>query len=390
MRQYVILGQGIAGATAAEEIRKRDPDGSITALTEENLPFYWRLKLNEYISGEWDEDKLVAKNLQWYKDSRIDLKLKTRVVNADPKSKTIVTDAGEEIPYDLLLVATGAHSFVPPIQGVEKRGTFALRSVQDARDIREAAKNTEDAVLVGGGLLGLETAYALKKLGIRCRVVEFFPRLLPRQLDHEGALILQRIMEDMGLSFHLGAVTKEILGEDRVRGILLESGDTVEGGMVIISAGVRPNLEVAGFLGLDADKGVKVDDRLRTSVPEVYAAGDVVEHRGKLFGIWPAAMEQGKIAAANMCGGDETYEGTIMANTLKVVGIDLASAGDIDAENERESRVVKDRQLYKKVVFEDNTVVGCILLGDLAEFAKIKKMMDEKQDVSGIKDSILS
>jgi nitrite reductase (NADH) large subunit len=159
--------------------------------------------------------------------------------------------------------------------------------------------------------------------------------------------------------------------------------------MVIISAGVRPNLELAEPLGLDHEKGIKVDEHLGTSQPDIYAAGDVAEFRGMPYGIWPAAMEQGKIAGVNMAGGDMTYDGTTMANTLKVVGVDLASAGNIDAENKLESRVVTDDKVYKKIVIENDQIVGCIMLGDTKGFNKITKMMSEKQDVSQIKDQIL-
>ena len=244
-------------------------------------------------------------------------------------------------------------------------------------------------VLIGGGLLGLEAGNALRKLGKKIMVVEFFPRLLPRQLDVDGAKRLQGIMERLGFSFRLGAKTEEIMGDDRVSGVLLEGGESLSSRMVIVSAGVRPNLELAEPLGLDHEKGIKVDEYLGTSQSDIYAAGDVAEFRGMPYGIWPAAMDQGKIAGVNMAGGDMTYDGTTMANTLKVVGVDLASAGNIDAENKLESRVVTDDKVYKKIVIENDQIVGCIMLGDTKGFNKITKMMSEKKDVSQIKDQIL-
>ena len=219
--------------------------------------------------------------------------------------------------------------------------------------------------------------------------MEFFPRLLPRQLDVYGAKRLQEIMEKMGFSFRLGAKTEEIKGDERVKGVVLEGGETLPASMVIISAGVRPNLELTEHLDLDTDKGVMVDGHLRTNQPDIYAAGDVAEFRGMPYGIWPAAMEQGKIAGINMAGGDMIYEGTTMANTLKVVGVDLASAGNIDAENEFKSSVVKDEKVYKKIVMENEQIIGCIMLGDTKGFNKITKAMSEKQKVSEIKDLIL-
>lgn len=389
MKKYFIIGNGVAGTTAAESIRKNDPEGPITVVTDEALPFYYRIRLNEFMSGDLQEEALVAKKEQWYRDHGIDLSLGTPITGAEPEKKVVVTADGREFPYDVLLVAVGSHSFVPPIKGADKKGVFALRSIQDARDIVTWSKGLDDVILIGGGLLGLEAGNALRKLGKRIMVVEFFPRLLPRQLDVDGAGRLQAVMEDMGFSFRLGAKTEEITGEDQVTGVRLEGGETLSASMVIISAGVRPNLELADALGLEKDKGIKVDEQLRTSRPDVYAAGDVAEFRGVPYGIWTAAMEQGKIAGINMAGGAASYDGTTMANTLKVVGIDLASAGDIDAEKKFESQVVQDEKVYKKIVIEDNHIIGCIMLGDTRGFQKVTAMMSDKQDISGIKTEIL-
>lgn len=390
MTDYLIVGNGAAGTHAAEAIRKRDVNGHITMATEEDLLFYYRIRLNEYISGDLPEVDLVVKQAQWYEDRNIDLKTNTRITGADPEKKVLTNADGLRLGYDVLLIATGSHAFVPPIKGSEKPGVFSLRSVQDARNISEWAGNVEAVVLIGGGLLGLEAGNALVKLGKKVTVVEFFPRLLPRQLDADGAKRLQVIMEGMGFSFRLGAKTQEIAGEDAVNGVLLEGGETLTTEMVVISAGVRPNLELAEPLGLNNDKGIQVDEHLRTNQAHIYAAGDVVEFRGMPYGIWPAAIEQGKIAGNNMAGGDLRYEGSTMANTLKVVGVDLASAGNIDAEKELDSRVFTTDTVYKKIVLENDRIVGCIMLGDTRGFNAVTKAMGEKKDVSGVKDEILS
>lgn len=390
MTDYLVVGNGIAGTTAAENIRKQDKEGRITIVTDEDVPFYSRIRLNEYLSGDMAEKELVAKGEDWYQEHHITLKLNTRVSGAIPGENILLTKDNEKIGYDMLLLATGSHSFIPPIKGSEKKGVFALRSVRDAREISSWAAGVEDVVLIGGGLLGLEAGNALRRLGKRVTVVEFFPRLLPRQLDVDGAGRLQKIMEGMGFSFRLGAKTEAIQGVDGVDGVQLEGGETLPARMVIISAGVRPNMELAQNLGLEHDKGIKVNERLITSNLHIYAAGDVAEFKGMPYGIWPAAMEQGKIAGANMAGGDMVYQGTTMANTLKVVGVDLASAGNIDAENALESRIVTDDTVYKKVVLEKDRVVGCIMLGNTKGFGRITKAMAEKLDMSGVKEEILS
>ncbi len=390
MRNYLIIGNGVAGTTAAENIRKQDKEGKVTLVTDEDIPFYYRIRLNEYLSGEITEQDLVARKEQWYKDRGINLILNTCISGVVPKEKAVVTEDNQRLSYDSILIATGSHSFIPPIKGAGKKGVFSLRNIRDARDISAHANGIKDVVIIGGGLLGLEAGKALTESGKKVTVVEFFPRLLPRQLDAEGAKRLQSIMEKIGFSFRLGAKTEEITGDDRVSSVLLEGGEDLFTKMLIISAGVRPNLELATPLGLDHDKGIKVDEHLRTSQPHIYAAGDVAEFRGVPYGIWPAAMEQGKIAGTNMGGGDLTYQGTTMANTLKVVGVDLASAGDIDAENKLESRVFTDGKIYKKVVMENDRIVGCIMLGDTTGFNDIIKAISEKRNVSQVKDRILA
>jgi len=389
MTDYLILGNGVAGNTAAEHIRNRDTSGRITIVTDEDIPFYWRIRLNDYIAGDITEGTLLSKRPQWYEKQKIDLRLETRAIGANPDGRRIYTADGSEIPYHKLLVATGSHSFTPPIRGSDMEGVFTLRNVRDARAIIDRVKETDGAVLIGGGLLGLETGNALRKLGKAVAVVEFFPRLLPRQLDVAGARKLQDIMEAMGFSFHLGAKTKEIQGERKAGAVVLEDGQEIPAPMVIVSAGVRPNLEPAQALGLECDKGIKVDEHLRTNREGIYAAGDVIEFKGRPYGIWPAAMDQGKIAGINMSGGNAVYTGTTMATTLKVAGVALASAGDIDAENRLESRVRSNADVYKKIALEGDRITGCIMLGDTKGFNRITRAMSENKDVSGIKDRIL-
>ncbi len=388
MGGYLIIGNGVAGTTAAENIRKIDEKSDIRIITDEDVPFYYRVRLNEFISGEIDQQDLVVKSPQWYEKHNITLMLKTSIVGSDDGDKAVLNKDGEKVYYDRLLIATGSHSFIPPIIGSEKKGVFTLRSIQDARVIAAYAKGIDEVVLIGGGLLGLEAGNALRKQGKHVTVVEFFPRLLPRQLDVAGAKRLESVMTEMGFTFRLGAKTQEISGDKQVEGVFLEGGERLPAKMVIISAGVRPNIDLAKSLGIDYDKGIKVDKHLKTNQPDIYAAGDVAEFRGMPYGIWPAAMEQGKIAGVNIAGGDIVYEGTTMSNTLKVVGIDLASAGNIDAENEYESRIVNNDDIYKKLVIDNNHIIGCIMLGDTNAFSKITKAMSENKDVNQINDVI--
>jgi nitrite reductase (NADH) large subunit len=390
MKKYLIVGNGVAGTTAAENIRKNDPTGEITIVTEEKLPFYYRIRLPDFLCGEVDESGLVAKKKEWYQEKNITLRLSTKITGGSLKDKTLRSSNGEKIRFDRLILANGSTPNVPAISGSDKKGVFTLHYIQDAKDIISHAGCCKKAVLIGGGLLGLEAGNGLKKLGLEITVVEFFPRLLPRQLDGEGGHRLQNILEDRGFSFRLDAKTSTIEGNDEVKGVTLENGEIIAADMVVISAGVNPKLDLAMQLGLDCNRGIKVDKQMRTSHPDVYAAGDIVEFAGRTYGIWPAAMEQGKIAGTNISGGDVTYEGTILSSILKVVGIDLASAGEIDNENRYDSKIVASETIYKKVVIDNNKVVGCIMLGDRKNFNRINKAISTGEDILSELDSLLA
>jgi nitrite reductase (NADH) large subunit len=378
MKKYLIIGNGTAGTTAAENIRKRDASGQITIVTEEDFPYYYRIRLNDFICGEISENKLLAKSAEWYAEKKINLLTGVRITSGNPAKQEVVTARGEALPYDALLIATGSHSFVPPIPGAELPGVFTLRSISDAGKIIKHAQGSRNVVLIGGGLLGLEAGNALRKIGKKITVVEFFPRLLPRQLDQKGADKLTAIMEAMGFSFRIGASTQEIYGEASVEKVLLAGGESLAADMVLLSAGVRPNLELAKLFNLKTSKGIVVDSQMRTSQPGIFAAGDVAEFNGVLYGIWPAATQQGKIAGAVMAGGSESYAGTTMANKLKVAGIELASAGEVDSDNKYESHLEEAVDVYKKFVINNNRLIGVIMLGDTKDFAKMTKAIADQ------------
>jgi nitrite reductase (NADH) large subunit len=290
-------------------------------------------------------------------------------------------------PYDRLLIATGGISFVPPIPGSDRKGVFTLRTIRDADEIIAYAEGVKKVVLIGGGVLGLEAGNSLRKTGHEVTVVEFFPRLLPRQMDPEGAGVLKAQMEGMGFKFYLGAKSKEIFGDEGAKGLRLEDGTEIDGDLIIVSAGVRPQAALCKSLGLTISKGVAVNDRMETEIKDIYAAGDLIEHRGMFYGIWPAAQKQGETAGINMAGGNALYEGTTMSNMLKVVGIDLAAAGDIDADGKLESIVHKDesKYIYRKLVIKDNVIAGCILYGDISGYQKILRAINEKRNIQDIK-----
>ncbi len=389
--KYVVIGNGVAGTTAAANIRKMDSEGRITIISDEPYPFYSRIRLMEFLSGDVDENGLIIRKEPWYEENKIDLILNTAVTLIDANKKEVITSFGNVIKYDRLLLATGGQSFVPPIPGADKDGVFTLRTLKDAIAIRKYAEKTNQRVLlIGGGVLGLETGNGLRKAGNYITVIEFFPRLLPRQMDPAGAEILKAQMEKMGFRFYLGVKSKEIIGKDKAEALLLEDGRSLDCDMIIISAGVRPNTGLAQKLGLSIEKGLKVNGRMETGIQDIYAAGDLIQHNDIYYGIWPAAEKQGEVAGINMAGGIITYQGTTISNILKVAGIDLMAAGDIDAEGKKESIVISDidKFIYKKLVIENNIIIGTILYGDIKDRKKILKAIENKTDISRIKKEL--
>jgi len=391
MKRYLIIGDGVAGARAAVKIREADQKGEIHIFTEEAYPFYYRVRFPEFVAGEVTIQNLTIHTKEWYQGKEIAIHLEEGITEVNASKKQVTSQKGKTYAYDLLLIATGGNAFVPPIKGTEKKGVFTLRLMKDATGIKEFSGGVKQAILVGGGLVGLETGGALLKRGIKVAVIEHNPRILPRQMDPGGAKILQGKMESMGVSFFLNADSEEIFGKETVEGLRLKDGRTAEGQMVIISAGVKPNIKLAQAMGLETKNGILVNDRLETKIEGLFAAGDVAEHRGRVYGIWPAAQRQGETAGVNMAGGSVLYERTVVSNTLKVVGIDLTASGDIDAEGKLECVVKSNREknLYRKVTFKEDKIVGCILLGNIKGNFEILNAIEKQVNVKDLKNLIL-
>jgi nitrite reductase (NADH) large subunit len=388
MNRYVIVGNGVAGATAADKIRALDPDGPITIFSEEAQSFYYRVRLPEVVSGKVDIGQITIHPNEYYQEKNMDLRLGRRVVNVDPDARKVEDDNGDQTNFDQLLLAAGARSFIPPVKGIEKDGVFALRSYDDARNIAERCDRVESAVLVGGGLLGLEAGNGLAQRGKTVHVVEFFDRLLPRQMDPAGAAKLQKFLEARGFRFYLGAKASEVLGDTVVEGLSLEDGRTIDGGLVLFSAGIRPNLDLAKNMGLETDKGVKVDNRLQTSKDGIFAAGDLIEHNERIYGVWPAARTQGMVAGENMAGGNAEYTGTVMANSLKVVGVDLTAGGDIDPDGKLQAAVYEDHTSYRKIVLDQGKIKGFIFYGTTQGIRETEAALADGRDVSHLADAM--
>ncbi|MFW6117044.1 MAG: NAD(P)/FAD-dependent oxidoreductase [Thermoproteota archaeon] len=388
-----MVGCGVAGFTAARKISQSNPQTDISIYTGEGHPYYPRPRLYEVLSGEVEPREIYMFSKQWYEDRDIHVYTKSEAVEINTEKKEMILKDGSKVNYDKLLLANGAHPFVPPIKGAEKEGVFTLRSIHDALSIKEYAEKTVKAIVMGGGLLGLEFAASLNRSGQEVSVLEINSRLLHRQLDEDGADVLKDRIESLGIEIKLGVKTEEILGGKKFSGVALDDGREVPGDLLLISAGVRSNINLPKESGIEVNRGVLVNEYLETSVKDIFAAGDVAEFEGRVYGIIPAAVEQAGIAAENILEEEKrTYEGTIPSNTLKIVGIDLTSIGIVNPEEPRYEEIKKiDREkgVYKKLVLEEGKIVGAIVLGEMKGAASIKRLIEQKIDVTDYKHSIL-
>ncbi len=391
--RVLIIGNGVAGTMAAKTLRELDSQVAIDILSEEKYHYYPRPNLIEFLAGLRPLEKIFAFPEEWSERQRIGISLATPARRLDPEKKVVELANGKKEKYDSLLLCPGASASLPPIKGANLKGVFTLRTIDDALQIIERLRTHNKAVVIGGGLLGLETARGLKQRGAEVTVVEFFDRLLPRQLDAAGASLLQKQIEGFGIRVLTNRVTEEILGPDEVSGVRLKSDETLEAGLVIIAAGIKPNISLASEAGLKVNKGVVVDDYLRTSQADIYAAGDVIEHRGRLYGIIPAAFDQARAAAANILRQPKPYEGTVPSNSLKVMGISLTSAGLIQGEGEgfqEIGQVDEARGIYKKIVLEKNKLVGAIWMGTKKGVNEIVRAVASRANVEPWKNDLLS
>ncbi|WP_352418419.1 FAD-dependent oxidoreductase [Proteiniborus sp.] len=380
IKKYVIVGNGIAGLSAAKEIRNIDKEGNITIITSEEYLTYYRVKLSHYISKSFDDDELLVNKKSWYDENNVEVILGKIVEKIDTEKKQVKLDDGKIVEYDKLLLANGSRPFVPPIGGKFKDGVFALRTLKDLRHIKKYFELCEDVTVIGGGLLGLEAAWAIKELGKKVNVVEFFPYLLPRQLDRELADIVSQKLNDNGLNLYFDAAAEEILGETKAEGLKLKDGRKIKTDAILVSAGIRPNIDLVRDTSIEFDKGVKVDKYLRTNIEDVYAAGDIAEVNGMVLGLWTAANDQGKIAGANMAGNNKEYKMAQPFTTLSIGDISLFSVGNI--KDFTDVLRYDDGDNRYRLYLTDNKLTGSILLGDISRMSKVRKAVNDNMDIS--------
>jgi nitrite reductase (NADH) large subunit len=393
LTNYVIIGGGVAGVTAAQAILPLDSAADITILSEEPYPYYYRPRLWEYIAGQAQRPALFFRPPEWYAAQNIKLMLDTRIAAIQPSYHTVMTAEGATIPYDRLLIASGAKPFVPSIPGTEKAGVFTLRSLRDADAIQQWMAGRRQAVVVGGGLLGLETARALATTGLKVTVLETASHLLPRQLDAEGAKVLDACLEKTGLRIIAGCEPKSVLGSDAVSGVELADSTCIDCELLVFSTGIMPDIRLARSAWLGVRRGILVDDRMQTSDEKIFAAGDAAEHAGVIYGLIQPGIEQARVAGVNMAGGSATYKGSLPSTTLKIAGIEMASLGDSITEHDPQyvlRRSDPSAGTYRKLVLSpEGTLLGAILINEPENVNPIRKIINTHLSVAGSRDNIL-
>lgn len=386
----MIIGNGIAGTTAALNIRKQDAQAEITILSQEPYRFYSRIKLINFISGETPENKLFGFSPEWYEHNRINLHLNKNAQSLNLRLKQVRTLDGSIFSYDKLLVATGGAPRLPSVAStLNSSRIHTLRDLDHAKQIRSLASSISSVLILGGGILGIEIAGALQKTGKKVTILESNSRLLPRQMDAVGSQILRSTLENQGINFLLDAKANNISETADEVQIQLPNGQIVGAEMLIVSIGVNPCSELVratrSDVDLTASKSIPVNDYLETEWPDLYAAGDVAEHQGISYGILAAAERQGKVAGTNMAGGKEKYQGTLASFVLKVSGVDLVCVGEIDVKNSLPSLIHQNEEgLYRKLIFKDGLLVGYILCGSTAGKKELLAALQKRESLATI------
>lgn len=391
--RLVVIGNGMAGMHCLEQILKYQPDYDVTVFGDETHVNYNRIMLSSVLAGEKELGDITLNPIQWYIEHNIMLRLGIRIAKIDTAAKTVIGEDGSVTDFDKLLIATGSSPFLPPIEGLNKEGVYAFRTIADTQALLARSGAQTKAIVIGGGLLGLEAARGLQVQGCDVKVIHIMDRLMERQLDPIGGGYLKLSMEKLGVQVLLGKSTEAILGNGHVTGIRFKCGLELPADLIVVAAGIRPNVQLGREAGLEVKRGIVVTDHLETSHPDIYAVGECAEHNGTVYGMVAPLFEQGKVLAARMTGNDgPQYVGSTMATKLKIMGVDVFSAGEIDevASGGEAIRFEDPNEgIYKKLVLRDGRLIGAILVGDVEDSSRYTEWLRSGTDLSALRRRIL-
>jgi NAD(P)H-nitrite reductase large subunit len=393
IRRVVVVGAGVAGVTAAEEVRRALPDAELILVSDEPYAFYNRMAITRLVSESVSIDSLYLNRRDWAASRRIDYRRGVSATAIDRGDREVELADGERLPYDRVIVATGARPFVPPIDGFAAEGCFVLRTIDDAVQIQQyiRRRRCRTAVIVGAGLLGLEAAYYLAQLEVRVLVLDRGPWPLSRQLDEHAGTLLSEMLHDLGIELLPRTEARRVLADECVTGVELIEGGTLDADLCLIATGILPNAELGAAAGLDVAAGITVDDAMHTSDPNIFAVGDVVDHNGRRYGLWPASVDQARVAATRLVGGEAAYRAAAQPARLKVPGIDLLSIGVVDAGG-GEARTIAvsayGTRRYRKLILEDGRLTGAIILGSPELFDDVTRAVERQIDLGSDLDAL--
>lgn len=385
---YVILGNGAAGFNAAKAIRERDKTAAVTIISNEQYPSYNRPMLTKSIVAGLDAEQIAIEGPQWYEENKVWQMLGRTVTEVDTKAQEVVLDDGTKIHFTKLIYALGSECFIPPIKGSDKPEVVAIRRLSDVEKLEKLRKEAKTAVVIGGGVLGLEAAWELKKGGLDVKVLEAAPVLMGRQLDHGSAELLRDIAMKNGVEIRTGVSIEEITGAEHVEGVRLADGEIFDADLVVVSAGVRANTALAQQIGLETERAVVVNSRMETNIPGIYACGDCAQYEGMNYAIWPEAVEQGKTAGSNAAGEETEYTPVPAALTFHGMNTALFAAGDNGKNPNLLYKTVEFQDMgkgqYRKYYFLNNRLCGVILIGDLSEMARMTEALEKHESYAKV------
>ena len=388
----VVIGNGMAGCRAIEELLARDPGRyRITIFGAEPHVNYNRIMLSPVLAGEKSFDDIILNDLTWYRDNEIELVASDPVVAIDRAAKLVTAASGRVLAYDRLLIATGSDPFIIPVPGHKLPGVISFRDMADVDKMLAAADAGGDAVVIGGGLLGLEAAHGLNLRGMKVTVIHLMPTLMERQLDEAAGWLLKTALEGRGQTILTQADTAEIVGEDKVEGVRLKDGRLIPASLVVMAVGIRPNVALAREAGLAIGRGIHVDDHMVTSDPSILAVGECVEHDGQVYGLVAPLFDMCRALADGLVEQHSGYRGSVTSTKLKVSGIDVFSAGDFSGGDGAEDIVLRDasRGVYKRVVVRDDKLVGAVLYGDTGDGGWYFDLLRKGESIAELRDSLI-